>query len=434
MKQDKDHIKDIFSSKLKGFEADLPPLLWDKIQADLPVEVSIRKPIRKSINKTIVWATAVAAIVIAVLFVMPHDEDVNKYIAKSVDSKVSRDRSSIAQWIVENKTVKTASNVKQSDVKSQSAFRALHSSSTVANTTEKDIVRNDNQLSANKTLVDDVVGQVNNNNEERVYVAEIDNTDDFQSVDPNFEQELKDKIKAFEAIGQQTQSLLAENNVGQKSIKGEKGFEIGVEGGGGLSKANDVANTARYASVSNGGLTTLRSQKFKLEHNQPISFGVAVSKKITDNISIESGIVYTYVSAKIQLEGKPEYNQDDQQYFHYLGIPLSVNYRFAQWKKADFYVSLGGLIQKDFYGKINSKSSIDDLLNSERVSSRDISQSKPQFSATGLLGVSYPLYNKLSVYSSFGGAHYFNANNEYETIFSDRKWLFNINLGLKFGF
>lgn len=445
MKSDKDHIKDIFSSKLQGFEADLPPSLWDKIEADLPAQPSIKVPVKKPVYRILSWSAAAAAVILAVLYFMPQYND-DTAIARLIENNTPERKSrSLAELKIEDQKEITISKVIIQPVKVQSTFALLASSSTVGQfTSNTKIISSVEMLPKNADAEDNSVavdGDTNVKSQavQNEYVAESGNQENFQAKDPDFERDLAAKIAAFEAAGENSKNVLADNNIPAKSTKKEKksqGMTLGVEGGSGLVRSDDVANTFRYANplLATEGLYTVRSQKFKLEHNQPISFGIAVNKKINNKLSIESGIVYTYVSAKIRLEGKSEYNQNDQQYFHYFGIPLSLNYKFAEWKKAEFYTSLGGMIQKDFYGRITSESSIDDLINSKRSSERNISQSKPQFSATALMGIAYPIYNKLSVYTTFGGAYYFQANNEYETIYSDRKWLFNFNLGLKFGF
>ncbi len=440
MKTDKDYIKDIFSSKLQGFEADLPPLLWNKIEANLPVLPLVTTPGKRPIYKILSWSAAAAAIILAVLYFVPQSNK-NTSVAQLVENNSTRKSHSLAQLKFEDQK----DDVAEKPIKAQPTLSLQASSPTGG----KFIAKTKNALPVetlpNNTLPErDVVTanttEKNTGNDTRnVYVADANKQEDFQPKDPDFERELKAKIAAFEAAGEKSKDMLADNSTPEKSEKknsGSKGLGLGFGGGSGLSKANDVTNTLRYASAElNSAITyTAKNPQFKLEHNQPVSFGVAVNKRITNRISIESGLVYTYVSAKVKLAGDSEYKQNNRQYFNYFGIPLSVNYKFAEWEKAEFYTSLGGMIQKDFYGRMVTESSIDDLLNTDRSSQRNISQSNPQFSTTALLGIAYPLYNKLSLYTTFGGAYYFDAHNEYETIYSDRKWLFNFNLGLKFGF
>ena len=65
---------------------------------------------------------------------------------------------------------------------------------------------------------------------------------------------------------------------------------------------------------------------------------------------------------------------------------------------------------------------------------KTIKQSNPQFSVRTKLGIAYPLYKKLYLYGTVGGAYYFDAGNEYRTIYSDKKTQLDLNLGVKYDF
>ncbi len=185
--------------------------------------------------------------------------------------------------------------------------------------------------------------------------------------------------------------------------------------------------------------------KYELEHSQPLSFGLTIGKRITPRVSIETGLIYTYLSSKGKSSGN--YLMDEKQTFHYLGVPLSINYTFYQLKKTKFYASLGGMVQKDIQGRYtgqinvlysqtdqsegsNSQSNVTKLASSKSK----ISQDNPQFSTRFMVGASWPIYNKLSLYGTIGGAYYFDAGNEYQTIYSDQKTQLDLNIGLKIDF
>ena len=63
-----------------------------------------------------------------------------------------------------------------------------------------------------------------------------------------------------------------------------------------------------------------------------------------------------------------------------------------------------------------------------------IKQANPQFSANVGIRGAYPIYKKLYLYGTIGGAYYFDAGNKYSTIYSDRKIQLDFNLGVKFDF
>lgn len=185
---------------------------------------------------------------------------------------------------------------------------------------------------------------------------------------------------------------------------------------------------------------------YELEHKQPISVGVTLSKQITPRLSVETGLVYTYLSSK--LKSSNVYYVDEEQTFHYLGVPISLNYTFYQLKKTKFYVSVGGMVQKDIQGRYTGQinmlySQPSELIGSgERTESiislsstkNKISQDNVQFSTRLTLGASYPIHKKLYIFGTIGGAYYFDAGNKYRTIYSDQKTQLDLNLGLKFDF
>jgi len=208
--------------------------------------------------------------------------------------------------------------------------------------------------------------------------------------------------------------------------------------GGDLLFSKDIRSAEMRELLRN------ENKEFKLEHSQPISFGITVSKQLTSRLSLETGLVYTRLSSKVTSNSM--FNLDETQKFDYLGVPLSLNYTFYELGRTKFYLSAGGMIQKDISGKLvsNMNFSIADLQNADINSeifysepyyiNNSIEQSRPQFSVFASLGVAYPIYRNLYLYGTVGGAYYFDAGNQYRTIFSDRKTQLDLNLGVKFDF
>jgi len=123
--------------------------------------------------------------------------------------------------------------------------------------------------------------------------------------------------------------------------------------------------------------------------------------------------------------------------FHYLGIPLNVNYTVLSVNKLNLYVTGGAMIEKDIYGKIkyNDEKKLPTLNSGfTNESSSKIKQKNPQFSLAGGLGVMYPLYDRAKLFGKMGGRYYIDTNNEYKTYYSDEKFGLDIQLGIKFNF
>jgi len=452
MRSDKDNIKDIFSSKLRSFEPELPPFGWERIDAGLSAQQeSIAPPKhRLPIYKAIPWLSAAAAIILAVLFLYPRGEQNNQALALCEKNLVSEksviNKQFIAKSNVHNKEdivspIKSSPNsilgITQKSYYSSPSTNiqsAQNSSVYIAQETEKTPNNNEEIIPA-KIYTE--------NKTEETYIAENKNKETQDS--EKFEKELAEKIAAFEASGKANDDLLAENPPKDRTRDYDeshpsRGLAVGINGGGAFSKTTETQNQLRLASVElltqdgNQIINTYKSRKMKLDHNQPINFGITINKKLTNRLSIESGIMYTYLSSRIKSIESMDYNLKDYQQFHYLGIPVTFNYMLAEWKKLQLYVSAGGAIQKDIYGKMKTNEDLESLIEMNKYESKNISQDHPQFSLTTSIGVSYPIYKKMSAYTNLGGAYYIDAKNKYETIYSDRKWIFNINLGVKFGF
>lgn len=183
--------------------------------------------------------------------------------------------------------------------------------------------------------------------------------------------------------------------------------------------------------------------EYVLEHKQPISVGITIGKRLTPRLSLETGLIFTHLSSKIK--SNSVFDIEESQSFNYLGIPISLNYTFYQLGNAKFYTSVGGMVQKDIKGQYISNMgfskidgagiSVSDIYHQEPYYiKKSIKQSNPQFSVRTTLGIAYPLYKKLYIYGTIGGAYYFDAGNEYRTIYSDKKTQLDLNLGIKVDF
>jgi predicted PolB exonuclease-like 3'-5' exonuclease len=95
------------------------------------------------------------------------------------------------------------------------------------------------------------------------------------------------------------------------------------------------------------------------------------------------------------------------------------------------------MIEKDVYGRFREEGegeSIDDEMKSEFLRNETISQRNPQLSVNAGLGLSYPLYRDLKLYGKIGGAYYFDAKNDFKTIYSDSKIVMDLSIGIRYEF
>ncbi|MFA5650142.1 MAG: hypothetical protein WC914_03250 [Proteiniphilum sp.] len=223
---------------------------------------------------------------------------------------------------------------------------------------------------------------------------------------------------------------------------------LAVSGRGGLSSYQQTVNTPmtlRGASAAanqpeEGQKNVFASQKVtdnvaEMEHDQPVSFGITVSKAIVDNLYIETGLVYSYLYSKTR-NASANFKENETQRLHYIGVPLNVNYNVFSLHRLNVYASVGGMIEKDIHGDFRRLGEGETMINSrsEEMEVTSISQRNPQVSVNAGIGLSYPVYDRLRLYGKIGGSYYFDAKNEHKTIYSDRKIVMDLNVGLRYEF
>lgn len=449
---DKDKIKDLFSSKLSNFEVQVPDSVWGGIEKSLSSQ-----PISTAEKPNLTWIRiiAVAACLIVALvsvyILLPDKEITGKEIVitdhpkaeQKVEDSYTNNRQTIDKQpkiiaeAVGNKqpVVHYRPQIKQSLTISN---RDYSDTSNINNPTKEDaedVVSTINQASDiedDKNVSNEIPAKTNKNKwaGDYLYPSKGHSNNAFVS---DFSRNKKSEGKGFN-LAINSNALLLSSDISQRG---------GVMSFSQKTSLSNHQSAPRILSSSEAAVLYDKDNNYDLDHKHPVTFGLTVSKDITSRLSVETGITYTYLSSTIK--SKDSQNViGEKQMFHYLGIPINLNYTFLQLGSAKFYVSLGGAIQKDVSGKYEGvleqlKSPFVTIIsqsesNIDRKVDMKISQDHPQLSAHLNVGAAYPIYKGLNVYGSVGGAYYFDADNEYRTIYSDKDTQLDINFGLKWSF
>ncbi len=213
-------------------------------------------------------------------------------------------------------------------------------------------------------------------------------------------------------------------------------------GGVGASLHNASGNGGDYAVMAPGSSAAEDSLVFdivagneqqnvqtNIHHRQPVRFGLMLSFPVTGRLSLETGLTYTRLVADLK-EGSASYYFDGEQKLHYIGVPLNVKYRVLDRKAFSLYGSAGVLTEKCVYGSLDKNYVVDNVSNrqeSERINSRPW-----QFSVNAAVGVQYQFVKCAAVYAEPGVSYYFNDGSQVKTIYKQKPFNFNFNLGLRF--
>ena len=227
-----------------------------------------------------------------------------------------------------------------------------------------------------------------------------------------------------------------------------KPIHLALTGRGGLTSYHQTVNTPmtlRSASAADDipekqlqnplVVQNIGDNVSQMEHDQPISFGITVSKEVLDDLYVETGLVYSYLYSKAR-NTNVNFRVQETQRLHYIGVPVSVNYNVVSFNRFNVYASVGGMIEKDVYGDFRRMGEGETTNNtrSEELEVVKISQRDPQISVNAGVGLSYPIYNRLRLYGKIGGSYYFDTKNVHKTIYSDRKIVMDLNVGFRYEF
>ena len=157
----------------------------------------------------------------------------------------------------------------------------------------------------------------------------------------------------------------------------------------------------------------------EVKHHHPISAGVQVGYNLTKRLRLTTGVVYTYVSS--DYVGASHGNRvETTQKLHYLGVPLNLNYGIWKTERFHTYITAGG------EGDVNIKNHTE-TDGVETSSKRD----RMQWSVNAAVGAQYDIIPQVGVYVEPGAKYYFDNGSQIENAFKDKKFNFNLQLGLR---
>lgn len=210
-------------------------------------------------------------------------------------------------------------------------------------------------------------------------------------------------------------------------------------GGGSVTMGSSNPLTSSFAKniYSSPNLLRLSSPyvqeevpKTNVRHKFPISVGVGVSYRLNNRFSLHSGLNYTYLSSEWEVYAV--YHDEVKQKLHFVGIPLSLSYKMAEWKDFQFYTTAGVMAEINVAGKQSAKIfSGNELL---RVQTDRIRMKELLWSLNACVGVDYPLSRFLSLYAEAGVDYYIDNGSLIETIRSEKPFNVNLQAGFRFGF
>ena len=172
-----------------------------------------------------------------------------------------------------------------------------------------------------------------------------------------------------------------------------------------------------------------KSVKTEYKHRLPVRVGLNVAYRLTDRLSVESGVSYTRLSSDMKDGTKDNYSSSNQK-LDYIGVPLNVKYRAFGYRRLSVYASAGLLTEKCVSGKTTHEYVISG--EKKKHEAEDVAAKPWQLSVNAALGAQFDVLRNVGVYVEPGVSYYFDDRSPLSTIYKEKPLNFNLNLGVRY--
>lgn len=172
-----------------------------------------------------------------------------------------------------------------------------------------------------------------------------------------------------------------------------------------------------------------KSVKTEYKHRLPVRVGLNVAYRLTDRLSVESGVSYTRLSSDMKDGTKDNYSSSSQK-LDYIGVPLNVKYRAFGYRRLSVYASAGLLTEKCVSGKTTHEYVISGEMKKHEA--EDVAAKPWQLSVNAALGAQFDVLRNVGVYVEPGVSYYFDDRSTLSTIYKEKPLNFNLNLGVRY--
>ena len=172
-----------------------------------------------------------------------------------------------------------------------------------------------------------------------------------------------------------------------------------------------------------------KSVKTEYKHRLPVRVGLNVAYRLTDRLSMESGVSYTRLSSDMKDGTKDNYSSGSQK-LDYIGVPLNVKYCAFGYRRLSVYASAGLLTEKCVSGKTTHEYVISG--EKKKHEAEDVAAKPWQLSVNAALGAQFDVLRNVGVYVEPGVSYYFDDRSTLSTIYKEKPLNFNLNLGVRY--
>ena len=406
----------------------------------LPVDLNDWSAIEKRLNKKgkrkiipwWMWLPMGSAAVLTLLFTLRSFNETSDYAVKLSSQVVSRQTETPKQYTAQQSIAKAdvsgnqVSNVPTAVLKQKQTSVQNHNSVVIDLPHIHTVMMDTSATRINNAVATTTLRAVEKEQMAQVAVQQNDSVQNKQEMkktvlDPNPDEMLAavDKQKSKSNNWMLAASYGSQGNVDLASNTGAVDF---------VSSSPNFYD--RTLSAANTNYTSIMATNdfTKKTYNDPLSFGLTVRKQLNKTLSLESGLVYTYLLSTFENSGVQR--SEAKLHLHYIGIPVNLITELWENSKWEVYLSTGFMAEKG----IQSLYVQSQYFGTEVVTTTAKTNINGiQWSINGGVGVTYKIKRQLGVYFEPKFSRYFD-NNQPVSARTDHPFVFGLGAGLRIGF
>ena len=164
------------------------------------------------------------------------------------------------------------------------------------------------------------------------------------------------------------------------------------------------------------------------EHQLPISIQLTLSRQLSRQLSVETGLSYTLLQSTNTTGSSTAYIQERQR-LQYIGIPLRMGWQWYSKSSLSLYTSAGVMLEKPVHSTLD----VNHFINDINTYSKQEKLSVPlQWSTSVGVGIQYDITPHIGFYLEPSLQYFFNDGSDIKSYRTEHRFSVTLPLGIRF--